>query len=104
MPFVTFLYRVGTSRRVFYGKMACDDLSDDHDGLDLIIEPFVRHALSWFLGIYDPVYVGVLSLSFTNVIPTFSSDKEIHAFDFYHTSWKGIKKTYINGNLVPLYG
>ena len=34
MPFITFIYKIGNSNRIFYGKYACERISDDHDGLD----------------------------------------------------------------------
>ena len=41
--------------------------------------------------------MGVLSMCRDDVIPTFSSKREIQCFDFYHD----YDETYINGKLIP---
>ena len=34
MPFISFIYRVGKSKKTYYGKYCSDYISDDHEGLD----------------------------------------------------------------------
>jgi hypothetical protein len=34
MPFITFIYKVGKSKKTYYGKYCSDYISDDHEGLD----------------------------------------------------------------------
>jgi len=104
MTFITFIYRIG--RKTYYGK--CDMyVSDDHDGLDDKVRPILLDGIAAFRkkenlpALTETVRIGILSLSYGHVIPVYSSEKEIKAFDFYHIEddhWRS--KTYINGKLV----
>lgn len=105
MPFITFFYRIG--KRTYYGKCDLERVSDDHEGLDDEVHPRVVKGIAAFREqqnlppLTETVRIGVLSLSFDHVIPTYSSEKEIEAFDFYYQEdghWRS--KTYVNGKLV----
>jgi hypothetical protein len=109
MPFITFIYRVGKSKKTYYGKYCNDYISDDHEGLDTE----VKHSLLKGLKKYKDknetknenktpkkdikVIVGVLSFSSHKFIPTHSSENEMKCFDFYHDY---DDKIYVNGKKI----
>jgi len=104
MTFITFMYRIGKNRKIYYGKYYSDYVSDDHDGLDMV----VLHVLAKGLNEYRKqkkmpklnkkhVYIGIISFSFEWHIPVDSTETEIKFFDFYHTY---NEKTYINGKIL----
>lgn len=108
MSFITFIYRLGNNKKTFYGKyVGCENMSDDHEGLDKEIEPVIIDGINEYrkqkglTKLKTNVFIGVLSFSISDCIPIFSSDDEIKCFDFYHE--KHIcapDKTYINGKLI----
>lgn len=108
MPFITFIYRIGKNKRVFYGKYVCDSMSDDHDGLDDEIKPTViaginkyREQRGFTKLLRKNLLIGILSYSMNECIPTYSSDREIQCFDFYHKKCTlHENETYINGILI----
>jgi hypothetical protein len=112
MPFISFIYRVGKSKKTYYGKYCSDYISDDHEGLDTE----VKYSLLKGLKKYNEekneanneeknekskknlkVIVGVLSFSSDKYIPTYSSENEMKCFDFYHDY---DNKIYINGKKI----
>ena len=112
MPFISFIYRVGKSKKTYYGKYCSDYISDDHEGLDTE----VKYSLLKGLKKYNEeknqeknqeknekpkknlkVIVGVLSFSSSKHIPTYSSENEMKCFDFYHDY---DNKIYINGKKI----
>ena len=107
MPSVSFLYRIGANQKVFYGKYVCDYISDDHEGLDNEVLPDLLNGIN----IYrqqknlqplkkNQVKVGILSCSTNSNYLNYSTKKEIDLFGFYCTSYKDIKKFYINGKQI----
>ena len=46
MSFITFIYRIENSDKVFYGKYVCDYVSDDHEGLDNEIKSIVIDGIN----------------------------------------------------------
>jgi hypothetical protein len=114
MSFVTFMYRIGSSRRTYFGKYVFSGscgISDDHEGLDTQIVTGVLNGINRFrtknnkekLSLHQ-IKVGILAFCPNdNFIPVYSSDDEIGAFDFYHLSsdvWTKNPKIYINGKIV----
>ena len=107
MPFITFIYRIANNKQIFYGKYICEGISDDHEGLDSEIEPILIDGINAYrkqkgLAKLDKkVFIGILSFSMNEYIPTYSSDAEIKCFDFYHIM-QTLKKdeTYVNGKLI----
>ena len=107
MAFITFIYRVGNNRKIFYGKYVADSISDDHEGLDVEIKPTVIEGINAYrkqMGLPKlnrKISIGILSFSLNVYISTYSSDQEIKCFDFYHKQYT-LKKneTYINGKLI----
>lgn len=106
MPFITFIYRIKDNPNTFYGKYICDYISDDHNGLD----EEVKYVLHKSINIYrekrnltkiKKIRIGILSFSNDEYIPTYSTDSEIKAFDFYciYSEYKG-NAVYINGKLL----
>ena len=101
MTFITFIYKIGNNKRLYYGKYVCDYISDDHEGLDMEIRPILINGINNFrkqkgLSELDKqIYIGIISFSLEKYIPTYSSDAEINCFDFYY-----INETYINGKKI----
>jgi hypothetical protein len=106
MTFVTFIYKLGNKRhsRVYYGKYD-GYISDDHEGLDLVIESDVKNGINEYrkqnnLKPIKNIQVGILSLSNDCFIPGYSSDKEIKMFDYYQIYENYISKIYVNGKKI----
>ena len=110
MPFISFIYRVGKSKKTYYGKYCSDYISDDHEGLDTEVKYSLLKGLKKYneetnTETQNPkknlkVTVGVLSFSSSKHIPTYSSENEMKCFDFYHDY---DNKIYINGkNIMSL--
>lgn len=104
MTFITFFYKIGKS--TFYGKYVTDMISDDHEGLDDEVRGMVIKGVNAFrkekgLAPIKEVIIGVLSYSFDNFAPSYSSEKEVKAFDFYcdELNFKTCN-IYINGTLM----
>lgn len=100
MPFITFIYKIGNSNRIFYGKYACDCISDDHEGLDDVIRRDVVDGINQYREQSNmsklksrQICIGVMSLSINGYIPSYSTDKETKCFDFYYR----YGETYVNG-------
>ena len=107
MPFITFIYKIGNNPKTYYGKYFEDYISDDHEGLDTIVKSKLIHSLNIYRKNKNlpnikskNIYIGVLSLSQSNNIPTYSTKKDIKCFDFYYSSYDSVSKIYINGKLV----
>ena len=86
MTFITFIYKI--ENRTFYGKYVFNSITDDHEGLDDEIRDMVIDGVNTFrkgkgLAPINDVLIGIMSYSFDNFAPCYSSDKEIKAFDFY---------------------
>ena len=101
MPFITFIYKI--ARKTYYGKYCFDYISDDHEGLDTIVQNVLMQSLNKYRKkknipeLKTRVMVGVLSFSSNDIIPTYSTDDEIKCFDFYYENYY---KIYINGKLI----
>ena len=106
MPFITFIYRIGKNKNLYYGKYVADYISDDHEGLDNEIKPIVIDGLNKYREqknlpkLNKEVIIGVLSFSINQYIPTYSTNNEIECFDFYYKYSEHIGKTYVNGKLI----
>jgi len=46
MPFITFIYRIENTEKIFYGKYICDSVSDNYEGLDIEIKPVVINGIN----------------------------------------------------------
>ena len=102
MPFITFIYKVGFSSIVYYGKYCADYISNDHDGLDLEVRQSLIQSLNQYRNKHNmpnvkKIFIGVLSYSDEYITPVYSSSNEIKCFDFY-CDYDG--KKYINGKLL----
>ena len=106
MPFITFIYRIGNNKKVYYGKYVCDYISDDHEGLDSEIKPVIIRGLNQFRKqrglprLNQKVSIGILSFSSNNCIPIFATKAEIKCFDFYYISHTRTRGTYVNGKQI----
>jgi hypothetical protein len=104
MPFITFIYTIGKKR--FYGKYVADYVSDDHEGLDDVVQPIVLKGVNAFrkqkgLSSINRVKIGILSLSVDNFVPCYSSEKEMVCFDFYCDEQNYYEQTiYVNGQKI----
>ena len=103
MPFITFIYKVGKNPKIYYGKYCIDYISDDHEGLDNEVKYTLIKGLNDYRiqrnmpKLNSKIYIGVLSFSSDQIIPTYSSEDEIKCFDFYYDY---NDKIYINGKLI----
>ena len=106
MGFITFIYKVGTNRKTYYGKYYFDYISDDHEGLDNEVKYILRSALNDYRKkinipkLKSKLIIGILSFSSDNYIPTYSTDNEIKCFDFYCKYYNYNYESYINGKLI----
>ena len=89
--------------KTYYGKYCFDYISDDHEGLDTIVQNVLMQSLNEYRkkkniqALNTRVMVGILSFSSNDIIPTYSTDDEIKCFDFYYENYY---KIYINGKLI----
>lgn len=90
MPFITFIYRVGKNENIYYGKYVSDYVSDDNEGLDEEIKPFILEGVNKYrkqrnfpLLKKNKLMVGIMSFSRDEYVPTYSSEAEIDCFHFY---------------------
>ncbi len=101
MPFITFIYKV--INKTYYGKYCFDYISDDHEGLDTIVQNVLLQGLNEYRkkkniqALKSSVMVGILSFSSNDTIPTYSTENEIKCFDFYYENYD---KIYVNGKLI----
>ena len=106
MTFITFIYKIGVNKKIYYGKYTCDYISDDHGGLDNEIKPILVNGLNQFrkkndlVKMIKKVYIGIMCFSNDRYIPTYSSDSEIKCFDFYCKINKNKKEIYVNGKFI----
>ncbi len=103
MPFITFIYKIGKNKHSYYGKYCFDQISDDHQGLDIEVKYILKKGLNLYRKKYNiqkikyKITIGILSFSANTVIPTYSTHHEIKCFDFYY-NYNHL--TYINGKLI----
>lgn len=103
MPFITFIYKVGKNNKTYYGKYCFDYISDDHEGLDNEVKNILIKGLNKYRKkknipkLNTKIFIGILSYSSDDIIPTYSSENEIKCFDFYYND---DNKIYINGKLM----
>jgi hypothetical protein len=107
MPSVTFLYRIGSNPKVYYGKYVSNYISDDHEGLDKEVLPDLLNGINLYRQQKslqplkkNQVKVGILSCSTNNNFLDYSSRKEIDFFGFYYECYKNVRSIYINGKQV----
>ena len=46
MPFITFIYKIGSNNKTYFGKYITDYISDEHEGLDLVIKPYLLDGIN----------------------------------------------------------
>ena len=103
MPFITFIYKVGKNNKTYYGKYCFDYISDDHEGLDNEVKNILIKVLNKYRKkknipkLNTKIFIGILSYSSDDIIPTYSSENEIKCFDFYCDY---DNKIYVNGKLT----
>jgi hypothetical protein len=106
MPFITFIYRIENTEKIFYGKYVCDDVSNNHEGIDIEIKPIVINGINEYRNqkglnkLDKKVFLGILSFSENRHTYIYSSDEEIKCFDFYYINCYDTSKTYINGKFI----
>jgi hypothetical protein len=103
MSFITFIYRIGENPKTYYGKYCFEYISDDHEGLDIVVKYKLLQGLNMYKiknnskKIKSKIKVGILSFSSDRRISTESSKNEIKCFDFYYNYDNNI---YVNGKLI----
>ena len=87
--FITFIFKIqNRPGQTFYGKYYTDYISDDHEGLDKEIKPYLLKGINKFQKLnlspeVKNVHIGIISVSDHNYISIHSTDEEIKCFDFY---------------------
>lgn len=89
--FITFIFNLPNyPGQTFYGKYYTDYISDDHEGLDEEIKPYLLQGIREYdkfeylpEELKEKVSIGIISVSDHNSISIHSSDKERNCFDFY---------------------
>lgn len=89
--FITFIFKLPNKpSQTLYGKYYTDYISDDHEGLDKEIKPYLLKGINDFQNSklsseveVENVYIGIISVSDHNYISIHSTDEEIKCFDFY---------------------
>ena len=107
MPFITFIYRIENIDKKFYGKYICDDVSNNHEGLDIEIKLKVIYGINEYRkqkgldSLLDKTLcIGILSFSSDRYTYIYSSNEEIECFDFYYINCYDESKIYINGKCI----
>ena len=105
MSFVTFFYQIGEN--IFYGKYCADWISDDHEGLDEVVRPYLLKGLNEFRKQKDltpirsrNVRIGVIGFSEGSHAGSFSTKKERKSFDFYCETEHFVEKYFVNGKKI----
>lgn len=92
MHTISFIYRIDKSNQTYFGKYLTDNISDNHDGLDVVIRPKLTYGLNKHRRLNNKnklkqsIFIGVLSYS--NTWMDFSSEREIKCFDFLYEQYK----------------
>ena len=87
--FITFIFKLPNKPdQTLYGKYYTDYISDDHEGLDKEIKPYLLKGINKFQKLnlspeVKNVHIGIISVSDHNYISIHSTDEEIKCFDFY---------------------
>ena len=94
MPTIVFLYKIKNDAQRYYGKYITDYISDDHEGLDIEIQPTLLHFLNMYRTYNKEaelqstnVIVGIVSFSKDSYM-NHSSTIEVSCFDFYYNSFR----------------
>jgi hypothetical protein len=88
---ISFIYRIAKTSQTYYGKFLTDKMSDDHDGLDVIIRPKLTYALNRHRRLNNKgklkqsIFIGVLAYS--NTWMNFSTEREVKCFDFLYEQY-----------------
>ena len=101
---ITFIYKLND--KTHYGKFLTDYISDDHEGLDEEIKPYLIKGFNMYQKQkkYENIDIGIISISRHQYISIHSTNKEINCFDFYCKKFKINYKIhlemYIFGKLI----
>lgn len=104
MATITFLYRLHSQAKAFYGKIILPSIPDQHKGLDTIVRSIVFEGINLYrtakklnpLTDSSTLSIGVLSLMNQHI--EHCTTQEISCFDFYYIqSNNETGKYYING-------
>ena len=91
MPTVSFIYKINDSQTK-YGKYVANYISDDHDGLDIMIKNVLvdtinlssKKNLYWSAIRRKDIKVGILNCSSAQNYFDYSTRQEHNIFDFYY--------------------
>ena len=108
MSYITFIYKLKGVPQTYYGKYISNNISDDHEGLDLEVKNVLIYGLNQYrtknnipkIRNYDDIIVGIMSYFDNSVIPAYSTEAEIKCFDFYCSELNNDIKCYVNGDLL----
>ena len=112
MPTVSFIYKINDSQTK-YGKYVANYISDDHDGLDIMIKHVLCDTINLsteknlhrFIVKHKEIKVGILNCSSAQNYFDYSTRQEHNIFDFYyylsdygHLSYLDHKLVYFNSS------
>ena len=112
MPTISFIYKINDTERK-YGKYVANYISDDHDGLDIMIKHVLRDTINLsteknlhrFIIKSKDIKVGILNCSSAQNYFDYSTRQEHNMFDFYyylcdygHLSYLDQKLVYFNSS------
>lgn len=106
MPFISFIYKIENTEKIFYGKYICDNEEKFGGDMDLGIKSIVINALNEYRSqkglekLDKDLCIGILSFSKDKNTYIYSSDEEIKCFDFYCINYYDEKATFLNGKLI----
>lgn len=104
MTFVTFIYRLGSDERTYYGKCWLHNMSDDHNGLDAEVQPYLVQGINKYRKMKhlpvvkeEEIFIGIMSFSFEHIIPVYSEsyERECKCFDFFRYYEAKYEKNYL---------
>jgi hypothetical protein len=105
MSAITFIYRLHTQSKAFYGKILLPSVSDDHKGLDNVVRSILLEGINAYrvtkkmtpIAEESQLQVGVLSLM--NQQTEHNSEEERNCFDFYAVQ-RDKMTYYVNGREI----
>ena len=106
MVTITFIYKIKNVNKTFYGKYIADNMSDDHEGLDVEMNSILLGYINEYRESKNlkklknkNLSVGVLSCITNDNYLDYYSSGEIKCFDFYYQKFKDTQ-VYINGKKI----
>ncbi len=107
MPDITFIYRIGNNKTVYYGKFISNNVEKNHSGLDKVIYPILKHYINVYRlqknqpELKQKIHIGILACGEDEYnIYNYCSLREKNCFDFYLFENRANHIAYVNGKLL----